>query len=141
MGWYWYASCSGDQEIADTSSLIHEFYASEVEESDPIHITVDTHLLDDSLKIRAYEHRILLLAMFSKCSQHQSNWEGHLVAMLSVLVPGHAVLVDHTDLSRRHVPTWFALRPPPAAGFHRFLGVTLLDAMIQCMPWRPNKLW
>jgi hypothetical protein len=72
VGWYWYASCSGDQEIADTSSLIHEFYASEVEESDPIHITVDTHLLDDSLKIRAYLHRFLLLAMFSKCSQHQS---------------------------------------------------------------------
>jgi translation initiation factor 3 subunit F len=61
VGWYWYASCSGDQVIADTSSLIHEFYASEVEESDPIHITVDTHLLDDSLKIRAYKSTPMLV--------------------------------------------------------------------------------
>ena len=57
----WYASCSGEQEIADTSSLIHEFYASEVEESDPIHITVDTRLLDDSLKIRAYKSTPILV--------------------------------------------------------------------------------
>ena len=57
----WYASCSGDQEIADTSSLIHEFYASEVEESDPIHITVDTRLLDDSLRIRAYKSTPILV--------------------------------------------------------------------------------
>jgi translation initiation factor 3 subunit F len=57
----WYASCYGDQEIADTSSLIHEFYASEVEESDPIHITVDTRLLEDSLKIRAYKSTPILV--------------------------------------------------------------------------------
>ena len=42
----WYASCAPDSgEIADTSSLIHEFYAGEVEEgSDPIHLVVDTRL-------------------------------------------------------------------------------------------------
>jgi translation initiation factor 3 subunit F len=57
----WYASCYGAQEIADTSSLIHEFYASEVEESDPIHITVDTRLLEDSLKVRAYKSTPVLV--------------------------------------------------------------------------------
>ena len=53
MGWY--ASCAGDREIADTSSLIHEFYAGEVDDSDPVHLTVDTRLLDDALHVRAYK--------------------------------------------------------------------------------------
>ena len=51
----WYASCAGDQEIADTSSLIHEFYAGEVDDSDPIHLTVDTRLLTDAIHVKAYK--------------------------------------------------------------------------------------
>jgi translation initiation factor 3 subunit F len=55
----WYASAaSGDESspdlIADTSSLIHEFYAGESDEGDPIHLVVDTRLLEDAIKVRAY---------------------------------------------------------------------------------------
>jgi translation initiation factor 3 subunit F len=59
----WYASAGlGEQEdgsdapdlIADTSSLIHEFYAGESEEGDPIHLVVDTRLVEDSIAVRAY---------------------------------------------------------------------------------------
>jgi translation initiation factor 3 subunit F len=40
--------------IADTSSLIHEFYAGESEEGDPIHLVVDTRLHLDAISIRAF---------------------------------------------------------------------------------------
>ena len=66
----WYASAtSGEEEdnnntnnsknnnsnlIMDTSSLIHEFYAGECDETDPIHLVVDTRLETDSISIRAF---------------------------------------------------------------------------------------
>ena len=58
----WYASAAVDDEsadgtpdlIADTSSLIHEFYAGESDEGDPIHLVVDTRLKDDSIAVRAF---------------------------------------------------------------------------------------
>jgi translation initiation factor 3 subunit F len=59
----WYASAGlgvqGDGSdapdlMADTSSLIHEFYAGESDEGDPIHLVVDTRLLEDSISVRAY---------------------------------------------------------------------------------------
>ncbi len=40
--------------IADTSSLIHEFYAGECDE-DPIHLVVDTSLVNDAIALRAYK--------------------------------------------------------------------------------------
>ena len=58
----WYASAAlGDVEgeeapdlIANTSSLIHEFYAEESDEGDPIHLVVDTRILEDAITARAY---------------------------------------------------------------------------------------
>jgi translation initiation factor 3 subunit F len=58
----WYASAAVDNDasqgspdlIADTSSLIHEFYAGEADEGDPIHLVVDTTLKDDSISVRAF---------------------------------------------------------------------------------------
>lgn len=50
----WYASAA-DCLIADTSSLIHEFYAGECEDGDPIHLVVDTRLEDACLQIKAYK--------------------------------------------------------------------------------------
>jgi len=58
----WYASAAlGDVDgeeapdlIANTSSLIHEFYAEESDEGDPVHLVVDTRLLVDSIAARAY---------------------------------------------------------------------------------------
>ena len=41
--------------IADTSSLIHEFYASESEDGDPVHLVLDTRLYTNELSIRAYK--------------------------------------------------------------------------------------
>jgi len=58
VGWYASAALSEEDEgpdlIADTSSLIHEFYAAESEEGDPIHLVVDTRLKEDAVTVRAY---------------------------------------------------------------------------------------
>lgn len=40
--------------IADTSSLIHEFYAGECEE-DPVHLVVDTSLVTDTINLKAFQ--------------------------------------------------------------------------------------
>jgi len=40
--------------IADTSSLIHEFYAGECDD-DPIHLVVDTSMQYDAMALRAYK--------------------------------------------------------------------------------------
>mmetsp|Transcript_16234 Transcript_16234/g.28351 ORF Transcript_16234/g.28351 Transcript_16234/m.28351 type:complete len:312 (-) Transcript_16234:155-1090(-) len=57
VGWYASAALGDDAPpdlIADTSSLIHEFYAGESDEGDPIHLVVDTRLLQDAITVRAY---------------------------------------------------------------------------------------
>lgn len=68
VGWYATATPSSDGAssssssalIPDTSSLIHEFYAGESDDGDPIHLVVDTGSLAspgcDSLPIRAYRN-------------------------------------------------------------------------------------
>lgn len=41
--------------VADTSSLIHEFYAGECEEHDPVHVVLDTSLANgDCVALKAY---------------------------------------------------------------------------------------
>ena len=57
----WYASTSGDSLVADTSSLIHEFYAGECEDNNPVHLVVDTRLLNDYLQIKAYQNLPLVV--------------------------------------------------------------------------------
>jgi translation initiation factor 3 subunit F len=47
--------------VSDTSSLIHDFYATEAEDGDPIHLVVDTRLLDDSIQIRGYTSSPVLI--------------------------------------------------------------------------------
>jgi len=58
VGWYASAALGEDEEapdlIANTSSLIHEFYAEESDEGDPVHLVVDTRLLEDAITARAY---------------------------------------------------------------------------------------
>ncbi|CAB9518143.1 factor 3 subunit F [Seminavis robusta] len=55
VGWYASAALSeGKGLIADTSSLIHEFYAGESDEGDPVHLVVDTRMQTDSIAIRAF---------------------------------------------------------------------------------------
>eukprot|EP00527_Entomoneis_sp_CCMP2396_P004303 CAMPEP_0198141206 /NCGR_PEP_ID=MMETSP1443-20131203/4231_1 /TAXON_ID=186043 /ORGANISM="Entomoneis sp., Strain CCMP2396" /LENGTH=314 /DNA_ID=CAMNT_0043803871 /DNA_START=45 /DNA_END=989 /DNA_ORIENTATION=- len=61
VGWYASAAsgtgpnATASPLIADTSSLIHEFYAGETDENDPVHLVVDTRLVADQLSIRAYK--------------------------------------------------------------------------------------
>ena len=57
VGWYATAlpePTGGSKCIADTSSLIHEFYAGECDD-DPIHLVVDTSLDTDEMALRAYK--------------------------------------------------------------------------------------
>lgn len=68
VGWYATSFPNNDQHetinndptnscIADTSSLIHEFYAGECEDTDmdsPIHLVVDTTLVEDTIALKAY---------------------------------------------------------------------------------------
>lgn len=56
VGWY----ASGGV-IADASYLIHEFYAGQVEDEDPIHLVVDTRLETDSIPIKAYKSSPVML--------------------------------------------------------------------------------
>lgn len=61
VGWYATALPDDAEEeggggyrcIADTSSLIHEFYAGECDD-DPVHLVVDTSLQTDAVSLRAY---------------------------------------------------------------------------------------
>jgi translation initiation factor 3 subunit F len=57
----WYASAAGESLVADTSSLIHEFYAGECEDNDPVHLVVDTRLINDCLQIKAYQSSPLIV--------------------------------------------------------------------------------
>lgn len=54
----WYASTPSALPdmplVADTSSLIHDFYSTETEDGDPVHLVVDTRLVTDSIPIVAY---------------------------------------------------------------------------------------
>lgn len=65
VGWYATAFPANDENgemdtnncIADTSSLIHEFYAGECEDTvvdSPIHLVVDTSLVENTIALKAY---------------------------------------------------------------------------------------
>ena len=66
----WYATALPDENdpanaaaskcIADTTPLIHEFYAGECED-DPIHLVVDTSLVNDAIALRAYKSTPVLV--------------------------------------------------------------------------------
>jgi len=65
----WYATALPDESdpdgggskcIADTSSLIHDFYAGECDD-DPIHLVVDTSLRTDAVAVRAYKSAPVLV--------------------------------------------------------------------------------
>lgn len=49
------SSAESNKFIADTSSLIHEFYAGECNEYDPIHLVIDTSLVTDGILMKAYK--------------------------------------------------------------------------------------
>lgn len=58
----WYASVSEEMPlVADTSSAIHDFYTTHAEEGDPIHLVVDTRLVDDTIQIRGYTSSPVLI--------------------------------------------------------------------------------
>lgn len=63
VGWYASAATGEDAPalIADTSSLIHEFYASETDEGDPVHLVIDTRLQEDRISIKAYKSTPVLV--------------------------------------------------------------------------------
>lgn len=79
----WYASASSDNDtnasdntnnnnntndglVTDTSSLIHEFYAGECDDTDPVHLVVDTRLIHNTnnnncLQIKAFRFAPLIV--------------------------------------------------------------------------------
>lgn len=63
VGWYASAAEGGDAPslIGDTSSLIHEFYATESEDGDPVHLVIDTRLRQDNISIKAYRSSQVVL--------------------------------------------------------------------------------
>lgn len=56
----WYAS-TDTSVMVDTSSLIHEFYAGECDDGDPIHLVVDTRLESDQLNIQAFKSQPVII--------------------------------------------------------------------------------
>jgi translation initiation factor 3 subunit F len=96
----WYASAAtGDESspdlIADTSSLIHEFYAGESDEGDPVHLVVDTRLLEDAIKVRAYRSAPVIVQgeplanMFHELRLTLDNSEPETIAL-------HRMVADST---------------------------------------------
>jgi len=55
VGWYATALPESGDCLADTSSLIHEFYCGECTHSYPIHLVLDTSLKNQELAIAAYQ--------------------------------------------------------------------------------------
>eukprot|EP00640_Fibrocapsa_japonica_P003108 CAMPEP_0113936510 /NCGR_PEP_ID=MMETSP1339-20121228/3409_1 /TAXON_ID=94617 /ORGANISM="Fibrocapsa japonica" /LENGTH=325 /DNA_ID=CAMNT_0000939019 /DNA_START=210 /DNA_END=1187 /DNA_ORIENTATION=- /assembly_acc=CAM_ASM_000762 len=56
----WYATSFKGADIADNSSLIHEFYTSECD--NPVHLVVDTSLAGSQVGVRAYLSTPVMLA-------------------------------------------------------------------------------
>jgi translation initiation factor 3 subunit F len=88
----WYASASDEMPlVADTSSLIHDFYATEAEEGDPIHLVVDTRLLEDSIQIRGYTSSPVLIQneplanLFHECKVILQSTEAEAIVGQSYL--------------------------------------------------------
>ncbi|KAG7355799.1 JAB1/Mov34/MPN/PAD-1 ubiquitin protease [Nitzschia inconspicua] len=90
----WYASAAQGEEgedspglIIETSSLIHDFYSGETEDGDPIHLIVDTRLLEDAITVRAYRCTTLtvqgeaLANMFQELSVTLKNSEPETIAL------------------------------------------------------------
>ena len=84
----WYASASDEMPlVADTSSLIHDFYATEAEEGDPIHLVVDTRLLEDSIQIRGYTSSPVLIQneplanLFHECKVILQSTEAEAICL------------------------------------------------------------
>ena len=73
--------------VADTSSLIHDFYATEAEEGDPIHLVVDTRLLEDSIQIRGYTSSPVLIQneplanLFHECKVILQSTEAEAICL------------------------------------------------------------
>jgi translation initiation factor 3 subunit F len=87
----WYASTAADDGsgggadamVAETtSSLIHEFYATECDEGDPVHLVVDTRMISDCLQIRAYRNAPVILQ-----SEHVGNLFHELKLSISASEP------------------------------------------------------
>lgn len=64
----WYASAASGEPgeappdlIVETSSLIHDFYTGETDDGNPIHLVVDTRLLQDAITARAYRQAPVVL--------------------------------------------------------------------------------
>jgi translation initiation factor 3 subunit F len=82
VGWYASTAASAPDGVMlqdNASSLIHEFYATEAEDRDPIHLVVDTRLSTDHLQIRAYKSAPIVL---------QGEVLGHLFHELPLALHG-----------------------------------------------------
>eukprot|EP01038_Epipyxis_sp_PR26KG_P007098 gene7098-9685_t len=60
VGWYTTTTSMG-QFIIDTSSLIHEFYSQECNHNYPVHLVVDTALLNDKIYTRGFISKSMVL--------------------------------------------------------------------------------
>jgi translation initiation factor 3 subunit F len=100
VGWYASAALGDDDTpgatppdlIADTSSLIHEFYAGESDEGDPIHLVVDTRLVEDAITARAYRSTPIMVQgepmanMFHELRLTLENSEPETLALHQMVV-------------------------------------------------------
>lgn len=90
----WYASAAQGDEgedapglIIETSSLIHEFYSGETDDGDPIHLIIDTRLLENAITARAYRCSTLtvqgegLANIFQELSLTLKNSEPETIAL------------------------------------------------------------
>lgn len=106
----WYASASSDDDgsnlIRDTSSLIHEFYATEAEEGDPIHLLVDTRLRDERVPLKAYRNSQLFLQndhvgnMFHEIKVALKHTEAEAICMHELIAADKEIVGKEKDEKR-----------------------------------------
>eukprot|EP00614_Pseudopedinella_elastica_P005695 CAMPEP_0172587806 /NCGR_PEP_ID=MMETSP1068-20121228/6809_1 /TAXON_ID=35684 /ORGANISM="Pseudopedinella elastica, Strain CCMP716" /LENGTH=296 /DNA_ID=CAMNT_0013382951 /DNA_START=26 /DNA_END=916 /DNA_ORIENTATION=+ len=101
VGWY-ATSMEGGAMIVDSSSLIHDFYASECE--DPIHLVVDTALTGDHVGVKAFVSTPLAVAGIELANMfHQVKVEVHASEperiCLDRMVAGDSATATSEDLS------------------------------------------
>ena len=91
VGWYASAALGEDGAktdlIADMSSLIHEFYAGELDEGDPIHLVVDTTRLCEDSIAKFFNHLLqdlLMVTYLSNITRTQLSIAEKLNASLGI---------------------------------------------------------
>jgi translation initiation factor 3 subunit F len=114
VGWYATASSEAPEGVLVqefSSSLIHEFYATETEDRDPIHLVVDPRLSADQILIRAYKSSPIVLQgevmgnLFHELALSLHGSEPEAIALRSMMAASSPSAPDEPNGNSAAAPT------------------------------------